>query len=377
MSTTYQGTASNVTSPLSATITGVVWNGSTLVVTTSAAHNFQTGDQIIISGVAWGGGITPVNNARSNPWTVTVLSATTFGLNSSTNPGSTYVSGGTATDLSLTPATTLPSDGDARSAASVNVALETALDRTQYIQSARGRYRFVDQYVYRAIDDAFASYASMTPSASPGTATVTGATNASPIVITTSAAHGFTTGDTIQILNVLGNTAANGTWIITVQSSTTFALTGPNGSTGNGAYVSGGNVFKNWVTMSGMTAMLPFDGVAKPSPQCNENDVIEVKFFTTAGWGANAQGICLGLSLAGGSYQPISGSGFLGTVSAKVPLALRGLVVVGDAAQPLNSGTNNQLFNFAVMLVTNAGSPQSVNLYGSRELVVNHYRQVA
>ena len=71
------------------------------------------------------------------------------------------------------------------------------------------------------------------------TRTVTAATNASPIQITTSAANALTTGQTVTISGVTGNTAANGTWIITVINSTNFTL---NSSTGNGAYISGGNV---------------------------------------------------------------------------------------------------------------------------------------
>jgi hypothetical protein len=68
------------------------------------------------------------------------------------------------------------------------------------------------------------------------TGTITGATNATPIVIT-SAAHKLQTGDRVTIVNVGGNTAANGTWQITFVSSSTFSL---DGSVGNGAYTSGG-----------------------------------------------------------------------------------------------------------------------------------------
>lgn len=66
--------------------------------------------------------------------------------------------------------------------------------------------------------------------------TITGATNASPIVVTITA-HGYQTGDKAAIINVLGNTAANGNWTIVVIDANTFSLTG---STGNGAYTSGG-----------------------------------------------------------------------------------------------------------------------------------------
>ena len=72
------------------------------------------------------------------------------------------------------------------------------------------------------------------PSSSGGT--ITGATNASPIVIT-STGHGLTTGHRVTIAGVGGNTAANGTFTITRVDDNTFSL---NSSTGNGAYTSGG-----------------------------------------------------------------------------------------------------------------------------------------
>ncbi len=68
------------------------------------------------------------------------------------------------------------------------------------------------------------------------TGSVTAASNASPIVIT-AAAHAVTTGQSVTVASVGGNTAANGTFIATYVSSTQFSL---NGSTGNGAYTSGG-----------------------------------------------------------------------------------------------------------------------------------------
>lgn len=66
---------------------------------------------------------------------------------------------------------------------------------------------------------------------------VTGATNASPIVI--SAAHGgqVVVGQSVTVASVGGNTAANGTFVVSAVNSSTFTLTG---SSGNGAYTSGG-----------------------------------------------------------------------------------------------------------------------------------------
>lgn len=66
---------------------------------------------------------------------------------------------------------------------------------------------------------------------------VTLASNASPIVLTTSANHGLTTGDQITVASVVGETAANGTWIVEWLSATTVGL---RGTTGTIAYTSGG-----------------------------------------------------------------------------------------------------------------------------------------
>jgi len=77
----------------------------------------------------------------------------------------------------------------------------------------------------------------------PTTINITGATNASPIVIT-AVGHGFKTNERVIISGVVGNTAANNTtgnpyWVITKIDDNSFSL---NGSTGSGSYVSGGTV---------------------------------------------------------------------------------------------------------------------------------------
>jgi hypothetical protein len=69
---------------------------------------------------------------------------------------------------------------------------------------------------------------------------ISSSTNASPIVITTSGAHGLQSGQTVIVGTTAGaagtsnhtvNTNANGTWVVTVLTTTTFSLTN---STGNG-----------------------------------------------------------------------------------------------------------------------------------------------
>lgn len=68
---------------------------------------------------------------------------------------------------------------------------------------------------------------------------VTGATNASPIVVSAALSHGLQNGDGVVISGVLGNTAANGAHFITVVTGTSFQL---DGTTGSGAYAGGGQV---------------------------------------------------------------------------------------------------------------------------------------
>lgn len=84
---------------------------------------------------------------------------------------------------------------------------------TTYVASASGAYATPPNYT----GDASKAIAS--------------STNASPIVVTMGAAHGYTTGDTVQIAGHLVNTAANGNWTIIVTGATTFSLTS---SVGNG-----------------------------------------------------------------------------------------------------------------------------------------------
>lgn len=71
-------------------------------------------------------------------------------------------------------------------------------------------------------------------------ATITGATQANPCVVTTSGAHGFSNGQLIYISGVVGMTQLNGNlYTAAGVSGTTFQLSGIN-STGYTAYSSGG-----------------------------------------------------------------------------------------------------------------------------------------
>jgi hypothetical protein len=61
---------------------------------------------------------------------------------------------------------------------------------------------------------------------------IASSTNANPSVITTAAAHGYASGDNGEILNHLVNTNVNGTWVMTVLSTTTFSVPQPANGVG-------------------------------------------------------------------------------------------------------------------------------------------------
>jgi len=88
----------------------------------------------------------------------------------------------------------------------------------------------------------------------PASKNISSSTNASPIEVTTSAAHGYETGDMVIVRGHQTNTAANGEWSIIVTSSTKFTLTG---STGNGVGGATGTVINQGF---GTTYTIPSDG---------------------------------------------------------------------------------------------------------------------
>lgn len=79
--------------------------------------------------------------------------------------------------------------------------------------------------------------------------TITGATTATPCVMTTSAAHGLVDGDRViptQIIGTIGGELNNNTYVVDVLSSTTFGLYDVYGLpiTTVGTYTSGGRLVK-------------------------------------------------------------------------------------------------------------------------------------
>jgi hypothetical protein len=83
----------------------------------------------------------------------------------------------------------------------------------------------------------------LTPSTSDaGIRQITSSTNATPIVVTTAVAHGFTTGDLVYVDGIATGTAGNGVWLIAAASGSVFSLTDP---------ISGANAVGNGIGAGG------------------------------------------------------------------------------------------------------------------------------
>lgn len=83
----------------------------------------------------------------------------------------------------------------------------------------------------------------LTPTISDGgIRQITSSTNATPIVVTTAVAHGFTTGDVVYVDGITTGTSGNGLWVIAAASGSVFSLTDP---------VTGGNAVGNGVGAGG------------------------------------------------------------------------------------------------------------------------------
>jgi hypothetical protein len=188
----------------SVSITGAT-NASPIVITTATNHNFVSGQIVVIVGVQG-------NTAANNTWVVTVTSSTQFSLNGSTG-NAAYTSGGTASAVSM---------GD----------------------GGGGQFYW----------EGPVPLAATITGATLITATITGASNAGPIVITTSGAHGLSNYQNVLISGVLGNTAANGNWWIKVTGTNTFTLNNSDGRYAS-AYTSGGTVYSTVVTTAAATSV--------------------------------------------------------------------------------------------------------------------------
>lgn len=182
-----------------------------------------------------------------------------------------------------------------------------------------------------------------------GPTTITGATNAAPIVIT-AAGHGRINGQTVTVTGVGGNTAANQNWQASAVTTNTMALWN---STGNAAYTSGGTV--------GGAVLYPVQVATQVFPLSPQffTSVAAANFtwpvalpnaniIATASWATNAFGQSpvftapLGEAIAAGGYPATLTTpygGFRTLTAGAVTFQVNGtLGIASNAAPPVYSG---------------------------------------
>ena len=157
-------------------------------------------------------------NGSSPAWSIFVYKVTR-----ASDTGSSGTSVGTsATQYATVIPENLSSDVKLRLQQSTDLINWTDVQPGDFTPSAQKRFFRVNSEVIRTV-------------------AITGATSANPIVIT-APAHGFSTGNQVQISGVQGNVSANGVFTITVVDANTFSLNsaGPTAA----AYTSGGTAKK-------------------------------------------------------------------------------------------------------------------------------------
>jgi hypothetical protein len=258
-----------VTEPL-VTITGIT-NANPGVVTTSASHGYTNGDEVSITSV---GGMLEVNNRR---FVVANATATTFELqdqidsvNVNTTAWGVYTSGGSVGKIYEL--ATLYASADLfqlQYAQTANILTIThpsykiqELTRTDHdnwtiqepaflpeqddpitvLVTVNTTGAVTSRYKVTAISESGEESLSGLHTTSE---TITGITAADPPVVTTSAPHGYSNGDEVEINSVGGMTEVNGRrFLVNNVAASTFELTDTLGididGTGFTAYTSGG-----------------------------------------------------------------------------------------------------------------------------------------
>ena len=250
-------------------------------VVTIVGHGLASNEEVYITGVS---GMTQINNRN---YKITVLTADTFSLqdmDSTTNINSTsftaYSSGGTAAEVYQITSPyqedelfdiNFTSSGDIITLAhpnhrprelirtsnpswalSVKAFTPTQASPTAISASAGGAGANTYKYTVTAINEE--TFEESLPGIISTIRTITGATQANPVVITSNA-HGYANGDTVIIYSVVGMTELNGRhFVVANVAANTFELEEENG-TGYAAYSSGGSAARTFITLA--TAAAP------------------------------------------------------------------------------------------------------------------------
>lgn len=264
--------------------------------TTGAAHGFTTGDEVYLAGI---GGMTALNGRNA---IVTVTGASTFTLTDragaaiSTAALPAYTSGGTvariyqiatpylAADLALlkfvqsadvmtlTHPSYQPRDltrtGDAAWTLTT-VSFVPGISQPTGVTVTPATAGAVT-YRYKVTAVATTSGEESLSGLNTTVRTITGATQANPCQVTTSAAHGFSTGDTVWISGVVGMTELNGReYTVTSTGANTFTLNNTD-ATAFTAYSSAGSVARTF-------------GITTAAATLSSTNYIDVSWTAVAG----------------------------------------------------------------------------------------------
>lgn len=198
---------------------------------------------------------------------------------------------------------------------------------------------------------------------------VSGATNASPIQITTSTAHSLATGQTVTIAGVGGNTAANGNFIVTVLNTTQFTL---NNTTGNGTYTSGGTATGNAILNTSSQASTEFSatiisGNYAGVMRTDQVSMYEVQIFLTGG-ATGDQVICRNARISVRYTPPVEISNLL-ALSMPTDISFVAETSLNGFSTP--AGIGGRKFDvtlFPALMTDNSGRTRTIEFYADVEV---------
>ncbi|MFA6313933.1 MAG: hypothetical protein WCV99_07035 [Sterolibacterium sp.] len=190
--------ATTPTSTVGTSVSSAAWSGNVVVIATTAAHGRSSGQQVTVSGV------TP--SGYNGTYAISVIDTSHFAYSLASNPG-TYASGGTV---------------------KINAGIKNVQSSDTSLPYSGSLPLNTNFYV--RLDAAKTYDATLIQAAS--------AVTTYSVMITTGSAHGFVSGQTVNISGISPGTY-NGSYTITVLTSTqfTYVLAGDPG-----AYVSGGTI---------------------------------------------------------------------------------------------------------------------------------------
>lgn len=329
------------------------------VVVTSTNHGLVTGNQIVLQGLV--NDDPTVNHPGNGTFTITRIDNNRFRLNgvNGTLPGVSYSGGGAwyvplfqpngsargfvTVDMQNTvPQGTVRAATNAGpiSITSPNHGLKSGqrvrISNVNGNTAANGVFKItvVDANTFRL--DGSTGNGVYNPGNGFGTweaNVITAAANSSNLVIT-SAGHGLKTGEEVRITGVLGNSAANGVYRVSVLTADTFSLIG---AVGNGTYGGGGS----WVRLNEKTStgdLLP-QRIGKNIINANAGAGI----FVDVAVGTMFNGDMVGNTLKGNSQTGINVKSHSFGVGSSLPFAATNksaLPALQDIGYSVNIGTN-------------------------------------